>query len=121
MNDDLTRVIVEALDHRHHLNTADLAAHIAVTLAPLIVARAWEAYLEGVRHGSDELDPEEFSDDIPAAVKAAIEALVQEARAVAWQEGYTSGHSNAMRRMSDEPNAPSTPNPYRAEEGDGNG
>lgn len=32
----------------------------------------------------------------------------------AWDEGYTSGHSNAMRRMSDEPNAPTTPNPYRA-------
>lgn len=32
-----------------------------------------------------------------------------------WDEGYKSGHSNAMRRMSDEPNAPTTPNPYRRE------
>lgn len=31
----------------------------------------------------------------------------------AWDEGYASGHSNAMRRMSDEPNVVSTPNPYR--------
>ena len=34
---------MEALDHRHHLNTADLAAHIAVALAPLIEARVREA------------------------------------------------------------------------------
>lgn len=34
-------------------------------------------------------------------------------RAQAWDQGYTSGHSNAMRRMSDEPNAPTTPNPHR--------
>ena len=34
-------------------------------------------------------------------------------RAHAWDQGYTSGHSNAMRRMSDEPNAPTTPNPFR--------
>jgi hypothetical protein len=31
----------------------------------------------------------------------------------AWDRGYTSGHSNAMRRMSDEPDAPTSPNPYR--------
>ena len=36
-------------------------------------------------------------------------------RAHDWDKGYTSGHSNAMRRMSDEPNAPTTPNPYRAD------
>jgi len=33
-----------------------------------------------------------------------------------WQAGYASGHSNAMRRMSDEPNAPTTPNPYQQAE-----
>ena len=44
-----------------------------------------------------------------------LAAAVREARAAAWDEGYTSGHSNAMRRMSDEPNAPTTPNPYRAD------
>lgn len=32
--------------------------------------------------------------------------------ACAWEEGYAAGHSNAMRRMSDEPNAPTSPNPY---------
>ena len=45
-------------------------------------------------------------------VLAAHDAQV---RAEAWEEGYTSGHSNAMRRMSDEPDAPTTPNPYRTE------
>ena len=34
-------------------------------------------------------------------------------QAEAWEMGYRSGFSNAMRRMSDEPDAPSTPNPYR--------
>lgn len=33
--------------------------------------------------------------------------------AQAWGQGYASGHSNAMRRMSDEPDAPTSPNPYR--------
>jgi hypothetical protein len=32
--------------------------------------------------------------------------------AEAWERGYTSGHSNAMRQMSDEPDAPTTVNPY---------
>jgi hypothetical protein len=32
----------------------------------------------------------------------------------AWDEGYRAGFSNAMRRMSDEPNAPTSTNPYRA-------
>lgn len=30
----------------------------------------------------------------------------------AWEKGYASGFSNAMRRMSDEPDAPTSPNPY---------
>lgn len=30
-----------------------------------------------------------------------------------WDDGYVSGHSNAMRQMSDEPGLPPTPNPYR--------
>lgn len=41
-----------------------------------------------------------------------IEELIRRHRAEAWDEGYRSGHSNAMRQMSDEPNAPTTPNPY---------
>lgn len=40
------------------------------------------------------------------------------ARADAWAWGYTAGFSNAMRRMSDEPHAPTSPNPYRATEED---
>lgn len=44
-----------------------------------------------------------------------VEPTVREAKAAAWSNGYASGFSNAMRRMSDEPNAPITPNPYRSE------
>lgn len=44
-----------------------------------------------------------------AITEEAARALAQ-----AWEAGYTSGHSNAMRKMSDEPNAPTTPNPYRS-------
>lgn len=33
----------------------------------------------------------------------------------AWDEGFRSGHSLAMRRMSDEPDATGNPNPYREE------
>lgn len=36
-----------------------------------------------------------------------------EVKAEAWDEGRAAGFSNAMRRMSDEPNAPASPNPYR--------
>lgn len=53
-----------------------------------------------------------FQDSLPVAMRQ-----VQEA---AWDQGYTSGHSNAMRRMSDEPNAPTTVNPY-AKKGDDDG
>jgi hypothetical protein len=31
----------------------------------------------------------------------------------AWDDGYTAGHSRAMRRMSDEPNVEPAVNPYR--------
>lgn len=33
-------------------------------------------------------------------------------RAEAWERGRRAGFSNAMRRMSDEPNAPEPKNPY---------
>ena len=49
------------------------------------------------------------------ALAPVVARWLAEARAEAWDEGYRSGHSNAMRRMSDEPNAPTTPNPYRAD------
>ena len=39
-----------------------------------------------------------------------------EVRADAWDEGYKSGHSRAMRRMSDEPNVDPADNPYREEQ-----
>lgn len=34
-------------------------------------------------------------------------------RHAAWERGYASGHSNAMRSMSGEPNVPTTPNPFQ--------
>lgn len=39
---------------------------------------------------------------------------IRRIRHEAWDQGYRLGFSNAMRRMSDEPNAPTTPNPYRS-------
>ena len=50
---DLTRAIAEALDRRHHLNTADLAAHIAAALAPLIKARVREARVDALTDAAD--------------------------------------------------------------------
>ena len=44
---------------------------------------------------------------------AEVFKAIKLAKAEAWDEGYASGHSNAMRYMSDEPNVPTTPNPYR--------
>lgn len=49
----------------------------------------------------------------PCSEATRLAALLAEVRAEGWDKGYTSGHSNAMRRMSDEPDAPTTPNPYR--------
>lgn len=49
-------------------------------------------------------------------VKASSDRLQESARelmAQGWERGYTAGHSIAMRRMSDEPGAPTPPNPYR--------
>lgn len=43
-----------------------------------------------------------------------IAAEVLRQKADAWDEGYTSGHSRAMRRMSDGPNVEPGTNPYRA-------
>ncbi len=37
-------------------------------------------------------------------------------QAEVWQEGYVSGHSRAMRRMSDEPNVEPGTNPYQGVE-----
>jgi hypothetical protein len=48
-----------------------------------------------------------------AALRPTIDALLTERGERTWDEGYKSGWSNAMRRMSDEPHAPITPNPYR--------
>jgi hypothetical protein len=49
-----------------------------------------------------------------AAVVAALNLPERdrETAAKAWDRGYTAGHSNAMRRMSDELGAPTSRNPY---------
>ena len=39
-------------------------------------------------------------------------ASLRRMQANAWRQGYTAGNSNAMRRMSDEPKALISPNPY---------
>jgi hypothetical protein len=88
-----------------------LAAHIAEVLA------AHRLY--GDECGCGDVDPDTSWREAHLAVLAARDAQVAAtARADAWDEGYVSGHSNAMRRMSDEPNAPTSPNPYRAATGD---
>lgn len=40
---------------------------------------------------------------------------LNEVKRQAWEEGFRSGHSLAMRRMSDEPGATGNPNPYKEE------
>jgi hypothetical protein len=53
------------------------------------------------------------SDRAKDAVDSTLDWL-REQLGGAWGSGYASGWSNAARRFSDEPNAPITPNPYRA-------
>jgi hypothetical protein len=50
-------------------------------------------------------------DEEVAEVEAVVDQLMA-AVAGAWDAGYIAGHSNAMRQMSDEPDAPKSPNPY---------
>lgn len=57
----------------------------------------WEAATQGVRQEAI----------------STIEAVSEYLLPAAWDRGYRSGFSNAMRRMSDEPHAPSTHNPYK--------
>lgn len=52
------------------------------------------------------------TDELRHAFAPILAAHESQARAEAWDEGYRSGSSNAMRRMSDEPSAPKTANPY---------
>lgn len=50
------------------------------------------------------------ADRLACALKAL--AYYEDSMAQAWQEGYTSGHSRAMRLMSDEPLVAPGTNPY---------
>lgn len=47
------------------------------------------------------------------AVHTALAAVADYLRAEGWDRGYVSGHSRAMRRMSDEPGVEPGVNPYR--------
>ncbi|HET7327866.1 MAG TPA: hypothetical protein VFJ14_11350 [Nocardioidaceae bacterium] len=66
------------------------------------------------QRGYDHLSREERSKRAYELSEGAPAIYRRDRTAEAWDKGYTSGHSNAMRRMSDEPHAPTTPNPYRA-------
>ena len=67
------------------------------------VEAAWKVYLASTVDGLDR-------------VRSMLEAAAPHMLADAWTSGYASGSSNAMRRMSDEPCAPATPNPYATNE-----
>lgn len=51
--------------------------------------------------------------DSLAATRVPRPAVDVEGLVEAWDRGYTSGHSRAMRKMSDEPNVEPGVNPYR--------
>ena len=68
-----------------------------------------------ITHGSKHLGDNIWQGLTEAEVARGIRAI----KAAAWDEGYTSGHSRAMRRMSDEPNVEPGVNPYREGQDDG--
>ena len=51
----------------------------------------------------------------PEDIRPFMTREIARAKAEAWDAGYTSGHSRAMRKMSDEPNIEPGINPYRPE------
>lgn len=63
------------------------------------------------RHGED-MEMCEYCKSFYGGILDTIDSITTEAEAKAWQRGYNSGLSNAMRRMSDEPDAPTTSNPF---------
>lgn len=69
---------------------------------------------ERLSEALDDVLPEAGFEGLFEDVFTRLLPLIAAERAEAWGEGYRSGKSNAMRRMSDEPNAPTTANPYRA-------
>lgn len=83
------------------------------------MADRWEALTQAIRAERDahrklraERDAHRERAEHAEARATAAETIRQ--KADAWDEGYTSGHSRAMRRMSDEPNVEPGTNPYRA-------
>lgn len=51
----------------------------------------------------------------PCRVLRGKTEVIRAALEQAWDKGYASGHSRAMRRMSDEPNVAPAVNPYQKE------
>ena len=52
---------------------------------------------------------------VAAVIESEVADHVLAVKSEAWDEGYRSGHSRAMRRMSDEPGVAPGVNPYRGE------
>jgi len=104
------------------VDLAALARGVAALSARLDTATAENERLRAIRDAvmdcPDDQRRELYRADLIAGqhiARAVIaEAALDTARADAWDQGYGFGHSNAMRQMSDEPNAPTSPNPYRA-------
>lgn len=86
-----------------------------VTPAPVTVTReALAAVLSSYGVKSDLDDPTYgIPFDRVTADLAALAAPTTDGLAQAWDEGYRSGQSRAMRRMSDEPDVAPDVNPYR--------
>ena len=66
--------------------------------------RGFVSFLQSDYEVTDESSSEEFDRWFANVIRLA--------KAEAWSEGYISGHSRAMRRMSDEPNVDPGVNPY---------
>jgi hypothetical protein len=100
---------------------AEIRDYLSHHTVPRLMMRTWRENGPGwPKNGAPYRDYSEWAwltaDMAVRDLLAHIDHLTAErdaALADAWDRGYTSGHSNAMRRMSDEPDAPTSPNPYR--------
>lgn len=79
---------------------------------------ALAAQLDALRRarlvGDSFLSWHDFGHKVGRILDADPSTVLAERDAQKWDEGYRSGGSRAMRRMSDEPSVPDAVNPYRA-------
>lgn len=115
LNDPDGRQLVAAIHARRAgKTTASKEAHLMFITTRAEAVRKWMATdLDEPRnlHGLERALDAQVGDVtyLIAELRKRDEAIAQ-----AWDEGFTSGKSRAMRHMSDEPNLPLTaPNPYR--------